>query len=285
MSPPTPSETANPLTGRRTHGAQSGQSLPTAAVFRPAHGRGRGASARADPASYTVSLVDGGRYGRQHPALCLRPCPRVTQASTITADVSAAPVDSWAFSLSRAVAFRRTTGPPPPNAGLVNPMMALPVAARARTGAAPAGMNEIRILTCAHLPAPTQSPGCGPSLTTPTLVKLYVGSTEVVTGTIAGTRPTTTPDVNAGGIYTQLITIADRQRRWRCRLRHHGSRPRPLCGLRRRWQRPAEPTRCSARAPPLPPANCANSQSQAPGSSGSCCKPRRVPAPRSIHLP
>ena len=70
-------------------------------------------------------------------------------------------------------------------------------------------MNEIQIDTRRNAGVYTLS-GLR-AVTTPTLVKkLYVGSTEVVTGSIAPDPTNSNPwDINAGGIYTRLITISD----------------------------------------------------------------------------
>ncbi|MFN8465391.1 MAG: trypsin-like serine protease [Caldilineaceae bacterium] len=198
-------ETANPVTGGEPT-ALNLASLANSSCIQTCTWTRTVRSVLGDPVSYTVTPVNGAGMAVSVQPSAFDLGPGATQVLTITADVSAAPVDRWAFG---AVAIRHTAGLPAPSASLVNLTMALPLAARARTGAAPAGLNEIRIDTRRSAGAYTLS-GLR-AVTTPALVKkLYVGSTEVITGTIAPDPTNNNPwDVYAGGIYTQLITISD----------------------------------------------------------------------------
>ncbi len=197
-------ETANPLTGGEPT-ALNLASLADSSCIQTCTWTRTVRSVLADAASYTVAPVNrsGLAINVVPPAFDL--AAGATQVLTITADVSGAPLDSWVFG---AVAIRRTAGLPGPDASFVR-ALELPVAVQARAGAAPPALHEIQIDTRRSAGVYTVS-GLR-AVSTPTLVKhLFVGATGVVTGTIAGDPTNSNPwDIDAGGIYTQLITVTD----------------------------------------------------------------------------
>jgi uncharacterized repeat protein (TIGR01451 family) len=132
--------------------------------------------------------------------------PGASQVLTITANVTGAPLDEWVFG---AVDIRRAVNQMGQDANAVSNMQHFPVAVRARAGAAPAALDEIRIETRRNAGIYTVS-GLQ-ALTTPTLVKkLYVGSTQLVSGTLEADPTQDDPwDIAAGGIYTRLVAITD----------------------------------------------------------------------------
>ncbi len=157
-------------------------------------------------ATYTVSATGGSGLALNVEPAAFTLAPGATQALTITADVSAAPIDVWVLG---SVGIQGIAVAHGPGATAAMPLLAMPEAARARVSSVPAGLDEIQIET--RRSAGVSAVAGFQAITTPTLVKnLWVASTEDVTGTVA---PDPTPsdvwDIEAGGVYTRLLTVAD----------------------------------------------------------------------------